>query len=295
MIIKFWGTRGSIPTPGPRTIKYGGNTSCVEVRIGENIMIFDAGTGIRELGHVLLEEFKSKPLNIHMFITHTHWDHIQGFPFFLPAYQSQNRIHIYGPPGRDKSLMRVLQDQMDWEYFPVAMGDLTPNLEIDEFRHELSIGSSKVTSFYVNHPAMTLAFRLEHDGKSMVYLTDNEPYKYTLSTQPGGTPREAEFSEQQDQRLIDFIAKADLLIVEAQYTLEEYLNGKIGWGHSPIESVVEFAARADVKQLAIYHHDPMHDDAKVDSMVHHAQQLLRKEKKETACFGAQEGMTIRLA
>ncbi|MBM4170205.1 MAG: MBL fold metallo-hydrolase [Ignavibacteria bacterium] len=294
MIIRFWGTRGSIPTPGPRTIKYGGNTPCVEVRIGENIFIFDAGTGIRELGNALLEEFKSKPLTIFMFITHTHWDHIQGFPFFLPAYQSQNSIHIYGPPGRDKSLMKVLQDQMDWEYFPVAMGDLTPNLEIDEFRQELAIGATKVTAFYVNHPAMTLAFRLEHNGKSLVYLTDNEPYKYTLSTNPGGTPREEEFSEQQDQRLVNFISNADLLIVEAQYTLEEYLNGKIGWGHSPIESVVEFAARGNVRQVALFHHDPVHDDAMVDSMVLRAQQFLKQQKKEIVCFGAQEGMTVSL-
>jgi phosphoribosyl 1,2-cyclic phosphodiesterase len=294
MNIRFWGTRGSIASPGKSTVKYGGNTSCVEVRINKQIFIFDAGTGIRDLGTKLMKEFSLQPLvTVHLFISHTHWDHIQGFPFFLPAYAKNFQVYVYGPPARDKSLKDLLKLQMDAEYFPVPLGDLNAQITMQEVREPFWIGDAQVTPFYVNHPAMTLAYKISEGGKTFIYASDNEPYRYTLHAarqDQGATQYGAEL----DQKFIEFLTGADFLVSEAQYTLDEY-RSKIGWGHSPIESVVEFAMKANVKQLALYHHDPAHDDATIDMMVKQAQKLIEAQKSTVKCFAAAEGLEVRLA
>ena len=292
MKIRFWGTRGSIASPGKSTVKYGGNTPCVEVRAGNQILIFDAGTGIRELGNELLKEFKSQQVTLHLFISHTHWDHIQGFPFFMPAYSKNFQIIVYGPPARDKSLKDLFKSQMDTEYFPVPLGDLNAQIIMQEVREPFSISDLMVSSFYMNHPAMTLAYRISDGKKTFIYASDNEPYRYTLHAarkdQLG-----SKYGAELDQKFIEFISEADLIVSEAQYTLEEY-RSKVGWGHSPIESIVEFAIKANVKQLALFHHDPSHDDATIDAIVKHAQKLLSTQKSSVQCFGAAEGMEINL-
>jgi phosphoribosyl 1,2-cyclic phosphodiesterase len=293
MNIRFWGTRGSIPSPGKSTVKYGGNTSCVEVRAGKQILIFDAGTGIRNLGNQLLNEFKSQPVTLHLFISHTHWDHIQGFPFFMPAYNKNFQIIVYGPPARDKSLKDLFKFQMDSEYFPVPLGDLNAQIVMQEVREPFRIGDLQITSFYMNHPAMTLAYKIFDGEKTFIYATDNEPYRYTLHA-ARKDPLASQYGAELDQKFIEFISGADLFVSDAQYTLEEY-RSKVGWGHSPIESIVEFAIKANVKQLALYHHDPSHDDATVDAIVKHAQRLLSTQKSSLQCFGAFEGMEIKLA
>ena len=292
MKVRFWGTRGSIATPGNATLRYGGNTSCVEVRAGEHIIVFDAGTGIHNLGIQLGKEFGSTPITVHVFISHTHWDHIQGFPFFLPAYVRQNKIILYGPPGRDKTLGQIMKMQMDSDYFPVALGDMNPNIEIVEVKDPISIGDVAITSFYLNHPAMSLAYRVSDGKRSVVYATDNEPYKYILPAHKDETERLG-LPEYLDEKLIEFLVDTDLYIGEAQYTMEEY-KAKLGWGHSPIESIVEFAVKARVKRLALFHHDPYHDDAFVDGMVRHAQELIAAQKSRVECFGAKEGMEVQL-
>ena len=291
MKVRFWGTRGSIATPGPSTMRYGGNTSCVELRAGNHIIILDAGTGMRELGNLLLKEFSSQPLTIHVFISHTHWDHIQGFPFFLPAYQPQNTIHLYGPPGRDKSLDKILTIQMDSDYFPVEQGAMSPNVHISEMREDITIDDLTVRHFYLNHPALCLAYRVSDGRTNVVYATDNEPYQGTLFRQAQNPSTASDFPTYLDEKFIEFLSQADLLIGEAQYTTEEYKE-KRGWGHSPLESVVRFAVQANVKKFALFHHDPVHDDNFVDGMVQEAKQLTGLYNGTTECVGAREGLEI---
>ncbi|MCX6121469.1 MAG: MBL fold metallo-hydrolase [Ignavibacteriales bacterium] len=293
MKIQFWGTRGSIPSPGKSTVKYGGNTSCVEVRVREHILIFDAGTGIRDLGNQLLNEFKLEPVTLHLFISHTHWDHIQGFPFFMPAYNKNFQINVYGPPARYKSLNELFKSQMESEYFPVPLGGLNAQIVMQEVRGPFRIGDLQITPFYLNHPAITFAYKIFDGKKTFVYATDNEPYRYTHRA-PRKNPLAAQYGAELDQKFIDFISEADFIVSEGQYTLEEY-RSKIGWGHSPIESIVEFAIKANVKQLALYHHDPAHDDASIDALVKYTQKLLATQKSSIHCFGAAEGMEIQLA
>jgi len=272
-------------------MRYGGNTSCVEVRAGTHIIILDAGTGMRELGNHLLKEFPSQPLTIHVFISHTHWDHIQGFPFFLPAYQPQNTIHLYGPPGRDKSLDKILTIQMDSDYFPVELGAMSPNIHIHEMREDVTIDDLTVRHFYLNHPALCLAYRVSDGHANIVYATDNEPYQGTLLRQSQNPSTASDFPTYLDEKFIEFLSHADLLIGEAQYTTEEYKE-KRGWGHSPLESVVRFAVQANVKKFALFHHDPMHDDDFVDGMVQEAKQLMGLYNGTTECVGAREGLEI---
>ncbi|MBI3005875.1 MAG: MBL fold metallo-hydrolase [Ignavibacteriales bacterium] len=288
---KFWGTRGSIATPGKKTARYGGNTSCVEVRADGQLFVFDAGTGIRELGLRLEKEFRSKPLTVHIFISHTHWDHIQGFPFFLPAYEDKNQIFVYGPAGRDKSLDEILRIQMDSDYFPVELGDMKARISVKEIHDRFTIGGMTVEPFYLNHPAMTFGYRLSNRKQTVIYATDNEPYRYSLHQRPNVAVEKSDYPDYLDQKFVDFLSQADLLIGEAQYTLKEY-ESKKGWGHSPIESMVEFAWRARVKQLVLFHHDPLHDDKTVDRMVKHAQRLARARGGNMKCIGAYEGMEI---
>lgn len=291
MRVTFWGTRGSVATPGKATTKYGGNTSCVEIRSKDHILIFDAGTGIRELGLKILKEFDTKPLTLHLFISHTHWDHIQGFPFFLPAYSEDNRVHVYGPPGRDKSFDKIFRAQMDSDYFPVDLGDMSPNIEVHEVREPIVLGDLKIDHFYLNHPALTLAYRITEGKKSVVYATDNEPYLGSIHASGHQKLGDADLPTLLDERFVDFIRGTDLFIGEAQYTNEEYEEKK-GWGHSSVETTVRFAVEANVKQLAMFHHDPQHSDSFIDRMVVHARKLVRHFGGKTKCFGAKEGLRI---
>jgi phosphoribosyl 1,2-cyclic phosphodiesterase len=293
MRVTFWGTRGSIATPGRATMKYGGNTSCVEVRAGKEILIFDAGTGIRTLGLKMLKEFSSRPLSLHLFISHTHWDHIQGFPFFLPAYEARNKIHVYGPPGRDKSFDSIFRGQMDSDYFPVDLGDMSSNIEVHEVRKRITIGNLVIDHFYLNHPALTLGYRVS-DGKStLVYATDNEPYEGSIHASGKKIDKQIDLPVMLDERFVDFLRDADLYIGEAQYTNEEYEEKK-GWGHSPLETTVRFAVQANTKQLALFHHDPQHTDAFLEKMVNQARGLVRMYGGKTKCFASREGQTVNL-
>lgn len=253
--VKFWGTRGSIATPGMSTVRYGGNTSCVEVRYGKTLLLLDCGTGARELGISLTREYQNTPLHAHILVSHSHWDHIQGFPFFTPAYASGNRVTLYSLRGADKSLEKVFTGQMDASYFPVAVSDMMSHLEFVELEGPFSVGGASISHIFLNHPGLAVGFRIDFHGKSLVYITDHESF----SRMSG----ENDYNHKLDRAITEFARGADLYIREAQYTDEEYPHKK-GWGHSTWSDALGCAHKAGVRSLALFHHDPLHDDQMMD-------------------------------
>jgi len=269
--------RGSIPTPGPTTVRYGGNTSCVEVRGGGEIILLDAGTGLRGLGRSLLSEFKDQPLNLTMLLTHTHWDHIQGLPFFGPIYDSRCRLRILGCEGTRKGLVNALTGQMESTYFPVPFNKLPSNIEIEELKDfNFNIGPVCVRAMRANHPGLCVGYRLFSPDSLIAFFPDTEP-------RTGGNDRE----------MIEFIRDADVLILDSQYDSAEYQQ-HLGWGHGCVDDSVALALQAGVKQLCLFHHDPDHDDRRIDGLVKHARQLVAKQRAKLHVDAAREGMTINL-
>ncbi|HUQ50259.1 MAG TPA: response regulator, partial [Terriglobales bacterium] len=283
--VRFWGTRGSIATPGPATTKYGGNTSCTEVRCGDQLLILDAGTGIRVLGQSLLNEFKQRPIKGHIFIGHTHWDHIQGFPFFAPAYNPSNEFSIHSLHGAEKPLHKIFRGQMDSDYFPVLLSEMRANLKFCELNGELKLGETEVTYMFLNHPGLAVGFRISFAGRSLVYLSDHETYGRLTPGPVSPDPMDVEVAR--------FAEGADLLISEAQYTEEEYPLKK-GWGHSTFLDVLERAEMAKVKRLAIFHHDPSHDDEFMDGVLDFCHKTIAERNYNFTCCLAQEGSTIEI-
>jgi phosphoribosyl 1,2-cyclic phosphodiesterase/CheY-like chemotaxis protein len=289
MIVRFWGTRGSIPKPGPGTVRYGGNTSCVEVRSASGtLVVLDCGTGAHGLGQALVANAPS-PLRGHLLIGHTHWDHIQGFPFFAPVFIPGNEWHIYGPRGVGSSLREALAGQMQSSYFPVKLNELGATLHYhDLVEGTLEIGDIHVTTQYLNHPALTLGYRLQADGVTVVYATDHEPH-----SKPGAAGSHTPLIGQ-DVRHARFLADADLVIHDAQYTAREF-SAKRGWGHSTTEYAVEAAVSAGARRLALFHHDPTRDDDAVDRLVAGARDLVAQAGGTTEVFGAAEGQILELS
>jgi phosphoribosyl 1,2-cyclic phosphodiesterase/CheY-like chemotaxis protein len=285
MQVQFWGTRGSIPKPGPTTARYGGNTSCVEVRTARGtLVIIDCGTGLHGLGLDLMAR-KPKMASGHILVSHTHWDHIQGFPFFVPFFVPGGTWEIYGPKGLDQSLRETLAGQMQHTYFPIAPDQFGATLRYhDLLEGTFEIDDLKITTQYLNHPALTLGYRLEADGATLVYCCDHEPFSRAAADGQG------EFAGQ-DRRHARFIEGADLLIHDAQYTAAEYPS-RIGWGHSPGEFVVRLARLARVKQLALTHHDPLRSDDALDQIVEQLRTESRDAGSSLEIFAAAEGRTI---
>lgn len=292
MRVNFWGTRGSIATPGPATNHFGGNTSCVELETeaGETI-VFDCGTGARALGLKLAAQ-PAKAGKCAILIGHTHWDHIQGFPFFAPAFMPGNRIDVYAPRGGHRSLQDVLGGQMEFTYFPVELAQLPARIDYHELEEgSYDIAGARVTTQFLNHPAATLGYRVETKQATIVYLTDHEAYSERL-WQSDKEPGQIEsMLHEGDRRHARFMAGADLVIHDAQYTPEEY-GAKKNWGHSTFDYVVEVAAAAGVRKLALTHHDPSHDDAFVSEIERRARELADSRGGATEVFCAFEGCEI---
>jgi phosphoribosyl 1,2-cyclic phosphodiesterase/CheY-like chemotaxis protein len=296
--IKLWGVRGSLPVPGPATNRYGGNTSCVEVRADGEIIVLDAGTGIRRLGLALEKELGPETIKLTLLITHTHWDHIQGLPFFAPAYNSKNLIRILGYEGARAGLAAVLASQMETPFFPVGLHELQSHLAIEELKEmEFHIGKVKVEARFANHPGICAAYRLFTSAGSITYMPDNEPYerlKLQLAAQDGIDGTEArDFAGGERAKMVEFLKDCDVAILDSQYTDEEY-KGHIGWGHSPLSSTVRLALDANVKRVLLFHHDPSHDDDMIDAMVEQARDLVRESGKATVVEGGREGAEILL-
>lgn len=271
MRIRFWGTRGSIPTPGAGTNRYGGNTSCVEVRTdGGTVLVFDCGTGARPLGAHLLQNAGGAPLDIHLLLGHTHWDHIQGFPFFGPAFVPGGKLTVYGPGDSQRSLSEALSGQMQYTYFPVNLEQLGAQITYRGLHEEeFMINDVLVRTQYLNHPAPTLAYRIEVGGIVMVYSTDHEQFAPQLFRSGTSRPSLEAILHEGDRRHAAFIAGADVLIHDAQYIEEEYPQ-KRNWGHSTLSYVVNIALAAEVKHTVLFHHDPTHDDGFLDMVLERA-------------------------
>ncbi len=294
MQVRFWGTRGSVPAPGPRTTRYGGNTSCVEILADDGTLIIcDSGTGIRELGIDLIE--RQHEVHGHVLLSHTHWDHIQGWPFFGPAFMRGNEFIVHALAGNNRRLDEVLANQMEYTYFPVRLEDMGATITFEEAREgKQTIGPAQISSHYLNHTSVCLAFRIEVDGKTVVYASDTEPHGLRLEPteeSPPGPGRAPRLVHEQDRRLAEFVGGADLLIIDAQYTDEEYPK-KVGWGHSTTSYAVDIGMLGRVDRLALFHHDPTHSDAAIDEIVAAGQARAAAYGSKMKVFGAAEGMTV---
>lgn len=275
LTVEFWGVRGSLPTPGQETKKYGGNTSCVEVRCGAQVFIIDMGSGARPLGGELS---KQAPLNATILISHYHWDHICGIPFFGPFYDSRNKFDLYGEGRRDKGLKSILAGQMHYPYFPVGLDTFQARMR---FR-TISVGQNinkedvRIRTAPLNHPQSSVAYRIEYEGKSVVYCSDNE------------------HQEEMPEELANMIDGCDMLIYDAAYTDDEYVGrtgtgSKVGWGHSTWDEAIRLTKHLHVKKLYIYHHDPLHSDKVIDSLLRECRPAFKN------LFAAEEGKTVKLA
>jgi CheY-like chemotaxis protein/phosphoribosyl 1,2-cyclic phosphodiesterase len=289
MRIRFWGTRGSIAKPGPSTVRYGGNTACVEVRADDTLIVLDCGTGAHELGQQITAA-SPDPVRGHLLISHTHWDHIQGFPFFMPLFRPGNEWDVYAPRQRGRTLEEILGAQMQYTYFPVPLGELAATIRYHELTEgEFELGNVRVITRYLNHPAPVLGYRLEAGGVAVVYATDHEPHsRHHAERRPadGAAPVHVE-----DKRHIEFLAGADLVIHDAQYTLEEYPE-HLSWGHCPAEWAVDFAVAAKVKRLALFHHDPGRNDRAVESLLARCRQRAVTQPDPPEIFAAAEGQYL---
>ncbi len=273
MRIKFWGVRGSTPTPQSENMRYGGNTSCVEIRMGDRIYIFDCGTGFRVLGHQLKSEFGDRPFFAHVFVSHFHWDHIQGMPFFRPLYDSPNSEFVFHSSSRVRGLERVMAEQMASPYFPVNLNHMSAKRSFCDIEAGMVTleDDIRLQTCWLNHPQGCMGFRLETKDGVFVYATDNEP----------GDP---DF----DKAVRKLAEGADLLIYDAQYLPEEYEARRRGWGHSHWREAVDVVMQSGAKELILYHHDPDHDDPLIDKIVTEARNHYPKVR------AAAEGMEINL-
>ena len=257
MTIRFRGTRGSIPAPASENMRYGGNTPCVEIRYHEQLLILDAGTGIRLLGDDLNQNGQTVPIEATLLLSHGHWDHIHGLPFFSPGYSPKNRVTIFAACGRVDQLQLALVSQMTPSHFPVGLEQMRGLAKV----RELSPGATKLDNFLIrttqlNHPGGCTGFRIESAAGHVAYLPDHEPYRSNGAPEANALQRE----------IIEFVRGVDLLILDTQYTAEEY-SCRIGWGHGCLPDSVQLAMDAGVRRLFLFHHDPTHDDQQLDHMV----------------------------
>lgn len=270
MLVKFWGVRGSTPTPQPENLRYGGNTSCVEVRVKNRSYVFDCGTGFRVLGNHWAKQDDAGPT--HIFVSHFHWDHIQGLPFFRPLYDNPESHFIFHSSSRTRSLQRVFDEQMSAPYFPVNMKEMKAKIDFYDIEEgRVPMEDVSIQTAWLNHPQGCMGFRIESDGYVVVYATDNEPG-----------------NESFDKKVRKLAEGAHLLIYDAQYLPDEYQARKRGWGHSHWREAVNVVMESGAKELVLFHHDPDHNDVCIDSVVTEARNHYPRVR------AASEGMEIRV-
>jgi phosphoribosyl 1,2-cyclic phosphodiesterase len=277
---RCWGTRGSIPSPGRSTVRYGGNTACFELTYGEHRLIFDAGSGIRPLGAEIAEK---GPNVIHIFLTHFHWDHIQGFPFFAPLYDPEDTIKVVGPKQRDIDVQNLFAGQMGPIYFPVPFNVVAATVDFEHLNAGgYEIGAASLEVIRVKHPSYVLGYRIRVGGRTICFIPDNEMQG-----------RGYEVGEAWDRRIRDFVRDADLLIHDSMYTEEEYAT-RVGWGHSTFEQSVRLAEDGGVKHLLLFHHDPTRSDDELDAIVNRLRDAALARGSSLVIEAAAEGVDIKL-
>jgi phosphoribosyl 1,2-cyclic phosphodiesterase len=272
MLVRFWGVRGSTPTPQSENLRYGGNTSCVEVRLNGSTYIFDCGTGFRNLGKQLEQEAAGQPISAHIFLSHFHWDHIQGIPFFTPLYNNRESHFFFHSSNRTRGLQRAIEEQMSDPYFPVNMNEMAARRQFYNIEEGLTpFDHCVIKSMWLNHPQGCLGFRIETKDKVVVYATDNEPGHAVF-----------------DKSVRKLAEGADVLIYDAQYLPEEYAATRRGWGHSHWREAVNLVMESGAKELILFHHDPDHSDTCIDQVVAKAREYYPRVR------AASEGMEIML-
>ena len=294
MTVRFWGTRGSIPTPGRTTEKYGGNTTCVELRSGDEKIIFDAGSGIRELGNAWLNEFARQPIRASILFTHQHWDHIQGFPFFSCAYIPENAFTVYGEQRQGGGIEQLLSGQMSGEYFPIELSSMQKQLRFQTVTLEESfqIGDMSVKPFRLPHPGGSIGYRVQAGASVFVFATDCELDAFALNREQlkadHETPR-----EYAPEFLANF-ENAHLIVIDAQYTDTVYKQ-RMGWGHNSTATLVDLCEKVSPHMLALTHHDPQSSDEIVTMMSDETSLRVKDAHREVLVFAAREGLTLTVA
>lgn len=282
--VAFWGVRGTLPVPGKKTLRYGGNTSCVTLSTGSDpLLVFDAGSGIKELSNHLMAERPGR-IAAKIFISHPHWDHINFLPFFAPLYVAGNEFEICGPANGDMGMRALVGAQMDGIFFPITMREFGARVEFRDLGEEtLPVGDLEIRTLLLNHPGKCLGYRVDYRQTSVCYVTDNE-----LVPQSSAKHDAARL-----ERLIGFVQGADALITDATYTDSEY-ESKAGWGHSCVSQVVDLAHHAEVGALYLFHHDPGQGDEEIDAKLAQARTMLQQLGSQTTCFAPAEGDRIDL-
>jgi phosphoribosyl 1,2-cyclic phosphodiesterase len=299
MKLTFWGVRGSIPTPGKHTVRYGGNTPCLELRLDDDrLLIFDAGTGIRSFGDFLINSGES--VKAYLFISHPHWDHIQGFPFFKPAFIPGNELTIVGTERPEKPLNEIIAEQMNRIYFPVQLHDLKAKINFVPIteEQEMPVYDAVVKMIYVNHPGFTVGYRIEYKKKVLIYISDNEPFDTAAADSLTNFEQLVKdkfraMKGDPNQRIFDFCRNADVLIHDSTYTPEEYID-RVGWGHSDYLFALRVAVESHAKRLYLFHHDQNHSDDKVDDILKKCKKEIRSRGYSLECEAAIENTTITI-
>jgi len=306
MKVRFWGVRGSVPVPGASTVRYGGNTACVEVTGGAGeCVILDAGTGLRPLGMDMLGRCPL-PSPIHLLITHTHWDHIEGFPFFAPCYLREAEVRVFGPAHfrSDRSLRAIFEAQMQYEFFPVSNQQLAASISYESLAEtSFSIGTLRVATQFMNHSVQCLGYRISGRSATLVYTGDHEPYYNLFCDEPehdmpedGILPGSADaMVASATERFLSFLDRADLVIIDAQYTPQEYPSKKRTWGHSSWDFCLDWMQRAAVRRMVLTHHDPLRTDDTLDAAaIEISRAAAARGIDPEAVSLAREGMEIEL-
>jgi len=280
-------------------VEFGGNTSCLEIRAGKRLLIVDLGTGIKPLGDwIMANDFNNGPIDTDIFITHTHWDHIMGFPMFTPIFIPSTKLMIWGPVSyNDDTLASIIADQLSYKHWPVSLGDLAAKIEYQELKETtMDFGDGlTVTTKFLNHPILCLGYRFDYQGKSIVTAYDHEPYRNFFPTDPEdpgydeGAAHEGEATaNEENERVLNFFKGADVLIHDTQYTPEEF-EAHLGWGHSSYDYAIEAASQVGVRKLAFFHHDPIRTDEQLEAL---SEQYKKSNKEDFEVIMAREGLII---